>query len=293
MKRCHLFRSFAYPILLAAVILATGCAKENTTEPTQNSQVSANSDAAESIASAVGENTGGTIDQMGDLLSLASAEEYTGLAKDVSDSGVESREVTYDPITGTWTVKLERERGTPGGSHYALIERTYTYQYLSLAGQPQQHWITEGDTARTILFNVIEAAGRHKTPRLSQALRSLDANLTATGCNTPLITINGSYSRAAVDTITTQKMVRTHDHELSLTMTDLQGPRGSRLNFAEKLSGTISGSYHALVTFTRGDAYSEKEIDRDFTIDLSAGSGELHLAGLKRQIDLFWGLVKE
>ena len=289
--KCTMPQAIALTTLLAALLSVSGCSKENSIQP-GNVSVTATGDAAESIAGAVAGNTGGILDQVGDIVSLASTAEYSGLAKVTSASDVESRKAIYDPVTGTWTVELERERSSADGSYYAMIKRTYTYQFLNTAGVPQEHWLTNGDTARTIIFHIIEAEGRHKTPRVSQELKTLEANLTATGCNTRIITINGSWGRAAVDTIRTERISRTHDHQLNVTLTDVTGPRGSREELLQKTSGIITGNYHALVTFTSKKAYQEKDISREFTIDLSNGEGSLRIDRHRFILDLFWGVVK-
>jgi hypothetical protein len=127
---------------------------------------------------------------------------------------------------------------------------------------------------------------------LSQQLTGLSGSFTATGVNTRLVTINGNYERSAVDTITTRNALRTLDHTLKLTFTNVQGPVGRRLDHQRKFTGTISGTYTAFVTFQRGESYSEKNINRDFTIELGDGECNINIRGLRFVGDLLLGELK-
>lgn len=278
------------PAVAALVLVA--CSNE---DPVSSSEgVNATEDAAESIASALGADNGGAIDQVSDVLELAGT---AGLQKPAEvllgkysePSAIASVDTSYDPVTGTWTLLLQRERGNPNGVPYAEISRTYTYQFLNQNGQPQKYWRVGADTAYTIVFNIVEGTGTHRTRRLSQQLTGLSGSFTATGVNTRLVTINGTYARSAVDTLTTRNAVRTLDHALSLTFTNVQGPRGSRLDLSRKISGTVSGTYTAKVTFQRGDSYRETNINRTFTIVLGNGKASINVGGQSFAGDLTSG----
>jgi hypothetical protein len=256
--------------------------------------MNATEDAAESIASAIGAENGGAVDQLGDVIELAGT---TGIRAQAdyllgkySDANAAAKiDTSYDPATGTWTLKLSRERGNPNGVPYAQISRTYTYQFLNKNGQPQKYWKVGADTAYSIKFNIVEGTGTHRTRHLSQQLKSLSGAFIATGVNTRIVTINGTYQRAAADTITTRNAVRTLDYTLSLTFTNVQGPVGARSELARKLTGTISGAFDAVVTFQRGESYSEKTINRTFTIELGDGNADINIRGLKFRGDLILG----
>ena len=281
--------SLLLSISLSALLIFSGCTKENTLEPDSRSAISANADAAESIASTVGEETGGLTDQVGDLFELTSS---TGLAKSDDALYLDKKEASYDSVTGVWTLILERERGQINGPNYALIKRTYTYQFLNKNGVPQKFYIVNGDTANTIKFNIVEAEGRHKTKRMSQELKDLQASFVATGTNTAMITVNGTYKRAASDTITTMRFKRTHDHQTELTIIDLKGPRGSRRNLSQKVSGTITGTYHAVITFDGPKGYSERTIDKTINIVIGEGESQINIGGQKYLGDLATGEMK-
>lgn len=287
------FASLLVPALAALALAA--CQNDNPVS--SNDSLNATEDAAESIASAVGADNGGATDQLSDVIVLAGA---SGLQKPAEvllgkysePNTIASIDTSYDPVTGTWTLRLERERGNPNGIPYAEISRTYTYQFLNKNGQPQKYWKVGADTAYTIKFNIVEGTGTHRTRRLSQELTGLSGSFTATGVNTRLVTINGTYFRSAVDTLTTRNAVRTLDHALNLTFTNVQGPRGSRLELSRKISGTVSGTYTAKVTFQRGESYGEKTINRSFTINLGGGNANLNISGKNFEADLTSGELK-
>lgn len=289
-------KRFAHLLLPALTALALA-ACQNDDPMSSNDSLNATEDAAESIASAVGADNGGATDQLSDVIELAGASGLQKpsevlLGKYSEPNAIASIDTSYDPVTGTWTLRLERERGNPNGIPYAEISRTYTYQFLNKNGQPQKYWKTGADTAYTIKFNIVEGTGTHRTRRLSQELTGLSGNFTATGVNTRLVTINGTYSRSAVDTITTRNARRTLDHTLNLTFTNVQGPRGSRLELSRKISGTVSGTYTAKVTFQRGESYGETTINRSFTINLGGGNANLKVSGKSFEADLTRGELK-
>lgn len=278
-------------LLIASLFLMVGCNKDTVEPDLDVPTLSADADAAESLASTVGEDNGGLTDQAGDLMSLATNDGFNQLGK-TDDSESITRE--YDEDAGLWTVTLSRERGNPDDGRYALVERIYTVQFLNEDGQPQQFWNTDGDTARTIKFDIVEGVGRHITRRLSQQLTGLSGSFIATNTHTDLVTINGNYFRSAVDTVTTQNAVRTLDHSIDLTVTDLVGPRGSRRDLSQKISGTISGTYAAFATFTSGNGgYREREINRTFTINIGNGEAQIQVGGENYRSDIQSGELSD
>ncbi len=278
------FYPVAFGILLTAVLFWQGCAK-NPVEP-QISTVSVNEDVAASLAGNLGENTGGVMDQINDLLSLTTA---TPLAKSLGLEQTEDKNAVYDEATATWTATVSRERGNASGNFYAQFSRVYTYQFVNKNGQPQKHYITDNDTARTIYFKVLQGAGRHHTLRISQQLLSIAASFTATGVHTPTVTINGASKRAAVDTLTTERMVRVHQHSTELNFSNVTGPRGTRLDLSKKVSGTVTGTYSATITFLKGEGYEDRTVQRDINITLGNGESQIRFNGYQFKGDLFTG----
>lgn len=282
----------ALVLLAAASFTAAGCGDN----PTDTSTApDATEDAAVSVADAMGQENGGAFDQMTDLSSLASPQGFSAMATASVPGDALAKSATpptvdtsYDAATGTWTVSVSRTRGTVGSEFYAAVTRVYQVQFLNSEGEPQRSWRVVNpdntvDTARSISFTIVSGSGEHHTPRVSQQLTSISGSWTATGVNTDTISINGSYSRSAVDTITKANAVRTLNHTLNLTVTNVQVPRidrGRGLDLVwRQATGTASGTYHADVEFTRGDTYKEKTIDRSFTTTFSDGAARLNILG--------------
>lgn len=277
-------------ILIAGLLFFVGCNKEDSTAPIdQQTEMSVNEDAAESLASAVGEENGGVVDQIGDALAAASSEGFSALGKGSSEQVV----AEYDSINGVWTVTINRERGNPAGVPYAMVYRVYKYQFLNANQQPQRNWITNGDTARTVTCEIVEGAGEHRTRRLSQELTGLSGSFIATDAHTLNPIINGTYFRSATDTLTTHRAVRTLTHSIDMDIINLVGPRGSRRDLSQKVSGTITGTYQAEITFTSGDAYRERNVTREFTIVIGGGDADISMAGETYSADVTTGELKD
>jgi len=281
------------PFILAAGILAltictgvfTGCQKD--TNPLDSKlDNTAIADAAISVANSIAVDEGGALNQVADILDISTSE---GLIPDpdilrarFAGKGITTSEKTYDEATGWWTVNLTRKRGEAGSLPYTEILRSYKYQFLTKDGKFQKTWIVDNgaggvDTAYTIHHKILSGSGINKTPRGSHNLLSLSGEWLVTGVNTETVTINtyngGSYIKTGADTITTKNAVRTLNHTLTLNFNNVTGPRGRKLNLAEKTSGTITGTYHAVITFQKGGLYSDKTIDKEINITLGGGNG--------------------
>lgn len=280
MKTQHLI----YGLMAAAMVALTGCGND-TNGPLSESV--ADEDAAESVASALGQDNGGALDQLADVTELATASGISQGSTDMKSAqlnGAAKIDSTYDPATGTWTITLTRERGTPGGANYAKITRVYEYQFLNSDGKPQKYWRVPNlgsgvDTAASMTFRIVSGTGEHHTPHLSQRLISIGANWTATGLNTDTITINGTYARSAADTVSTRNSVRTLENALSLSFVNIRAPRGKRSEMAGQATGTITGTYDATVTFTRGSLYSDRTISRQISVTLTGGNANIGIGG--------------
>jgi hypothetical protein len=264
-------------MLLTGMMFFAGCEKDEAVSPQLNeSSVTPELDAAEVTSGAVGEDTGGLVDQLGDAVSIAGPGGFQSLGK---TSAGETVEAVYDSVNGIWAVTIHRERSNPHGNHSLVVDRVYEVQFLNAQNEPQKHWITNGDTARTINFNIISGSGYHKTPHKSGYLNQLEGSFVITNAHLPNVTINGNYLRSASDTLTTRNMERTLNYTLTLEVMDLVGPRGHRNDISNKVSGTITGHLSAVVTFTRGDAYGERQIEKDFTIVIGSGSADIRMGG--------------
>lgn len=281
------------PMIVLAFMLISfaffaGCKKNDSiTNPTTTTQdPQATNDAAVSLGGALAINNGGLLDQVADLLNTP------------TDNGVLAKEIgadpntfstvtkTYDSTTGWWTVDIDRSKsGLVWASHYT---REYMHQFLNSTGQFQKMYIDNGDTAYTVNHKIVGGTGEFNNLWLSHKLTALSCIWIGTGTNTSTVTINTSspYTRSAVDTIWgANGGVRTLDHTITVNFINVKGPRGTGLDWHLKTSGTLTGHYHATVTFQKGTKYKETTIDRDFTITLGGAKLVIGIGGETFQAD--------
>jgi hypothetical protein len=282
----------AVPIFFAFMLISfaffSGCNKNNSTVTSPTTQdPQATSDAATSLGGAMAINNGGVLDQMQDLLNTPT---NTGILNKsiISDPNFTSSVTfSYDSTTGWWTVNVDRTRqGLLFSAHYT---REYMHQFLDKNGVFQKRYITlTGDTAYTVHHKIVGGTGQFNNIWLSHVLTGLSCEWTATNTNTPTVTINTTspYTRSAIDTIFgAGGGVRTLNHTITVNFVNVIGPRGTGLNWYAKTSGTLTGHYHAVVTFTKGTAYSEHTIDRDFSITLGGTKVIIVVGGTTFQAD--------
>lgn len=272
-----------------------GCKDKDTNPVSATLSELALADAAEVVADAAGADNGGAIDQIQDALDLTIGGgirmgEYDGglLAKAVAfgDSGV------YDQNTGWWTVTISRSRSSMSGTFSASFERVYQYQFLNKNGQALPWRVFQGDTAVTMHFKVLSGSGTHITPRISHRLVSLTSDFTIIDLNRDTVTVNGTSSRHGIDTLTTRNAVRTSDHTLDMTFSEIKSLKPTpmrRMRPDQDISGTITGRYQASITFLRGELYQEKTVDRTFTIDLASDSSHISIGGKRFRFYPGWG----
>lgn len=236
--------------------------------------------------------SGGLLDQLNDVFAAADAPmlgeggRHGGGMGPMGPGLPGTREAVYDEEDGRWTITIDRERGAPDGPYYATFQRVYTVQFLNPDGQPQQWYDTDGTLASTIHFVIVSGSGTHQTPHSEHMLSSLTGDFVGTNTDTDLITVNGTYARAGSGRVFTRGAERTIDYTMDVTLNDVVGPRGVRQNPCEAVSGTIEGTYHADITFTRGNLYEERTIDRDIFIELADCDGRLHVGGDRYEFNL-------
>lgn len=282
-------------VAVAAVGLALfvlGC--EKTTEPTTDY---ATQDAAESIASAIGEDNGGILDQLGDIALVCSPNGFQSLSMESSGGGALNKGIQaadtlyYDSSTGYWTVEISRERSELFGLYYARFSRRYQVQFRNAAGQPQQFYIVGADTARSVNFKILDGTGYARSPRWSHHLSAIVADWTVTNAHTNILTVNGTYNRSGIDTLLTYNGIRAADHTLEMTMSEITGPRGNRNNISVATSGQLAGTYTGTVTFISGEAYGERSFTRTFTVTFNNGTAIITVNGRTFTSDLKTGVV--
>ncbi len=293
MNRQSLFSLFS-AFLIGALFLSTGCKNDDAVTPIAENLAS--QDAANVIAGEVGTESGGVNDMLSDMTDLRSSPLFanedggTALLNETGTGRYGTYTRTYNPDTQTWTVVIEASFQNPVRS--GSWRREYEY-FFSKNGVKQQFFITSGVMADKITFTIVESgcSGQFTNPRVSHQLTALRGSVEATvsiSNGDTLLTVNSLVPRyrAAIDSVKIRGGLRTSDHNLTLTLTNVVVPTrlerrlpeqlvgGRRFRNVRPISGTISGTYNAQMTFQRGDTYSEREVTRNFTINFGNSTGE-------------------
>ena len=281
------FKGATMKYLFSAMIISglfiAGCDKS--TDPVADNSI-LYEDAAEAISAAVGDESGGVTENFADVMIAGGSGSFVS-AMPVTDGAdlVTAGIPLYDSLTGFWSVSVNRSFETILAQR--SITREYRYQFQK-NGTMQKNFVTGTDTATTLKFKIVSGTGYFRGPRVMHKLIRMSGAWTSNNINkdTVTITLDSTYVRSGVDTITTRSMVRTHTGTMTLTDVNVKAPRFRPLlyttwrgNFHRAISGTISGNYTALITFQRGDAYKERSINRDFTITVGEGAGSLTING--------------
>lgn len=291
-------RQFLFSLLSAALIgtllLSTGC-KDDAVNPVTTENL-ASEDAAQVIAGEIGTESNGVNDMLSDMTDFRNspvfANEDGGYAflNETGTGRYGNYTRTYNPDTQTWTVIIESSIQTP--RHSATWRREYQY-FFSKNGLKQQFFITNGVMADKINFAIVESgcSGQFINPRVSHQLTALrgsvEADVSLSNGDT-LLTVNSVVPRyrAGIDSIKTRNRLRTSNHTITLTLTNVVVPTsldqrlpeqnigGRRFRNVRPISGTISGTYNAFMTFQSGNAYSEREVTRNFVINFGTSTGE-------------------
>lgn len=281
------------PFVLAVGILAlvAGCHKDQNpviigSDPSPASSAALNAAAATGISNSLTAGNSGAVNQMGDMIELSHAfarGDFPGGMLD-GHGGVQIDSVvrSYDSATGWWTITMFRERSHD--QHLMEFQRTFQLQFLNGSGTPQKFWLVGTDTAHSIHFKIVSGSGirmnRHGTDRLL----SLSGDWMVTGANTNVFTINtvsgGDYMRVSTDTMSHDEKFRTSFSTLDLKFTDVMVPRDDdEISLSDGVSGTISGTFHAVVTFRQDSTTVTTTIDRTINITLGGGNAEFDLGG--------------
>ncbi len=272
---------------LAVVILAVfslwGC-KENSTEPTTITDLSSTTEeAAYNVSTQLSESASGVSDQIGDAFTLAFPTSFAKMLDGGKDTTFKTR--VWDNDNKLWTVTVDRKVPDRSTRVTFTFTRVYTIQYLDKNNEPMMYWKVGNDTAYTIRFKILEGTSYFKNPILIHRLLNLVADLTITNANKPIVTINGTMKREGSDTVAARNLTKTHNYKLDLTFQDVTGPRKNKLALQNKLSGTIAGTYEAVVSYKLGDSYKEETITKVINIQLDGtGKYELRMGDKTNQV---------
>jgi len=284
-------KSFIKSLLIFAVFAAwsmtlIGCSSDDSTAPSSALLPSADEDVAETVLGALATDNGGLTDQLGDLSSLATA--TASLAPSAASTpgmGTPS----YDSTTGNWTVQLMKEQGLQAGQRYARYTRTYMYQYRDRNGEPQKSWLVGSDTARTMVFSIIDGSGYCRTGRYCGNQTRLTAQWTVANVHTDTLVIAGNCQMEGVDTLKSNQAQRALQYQLTLEFANMRCPRNVGEEATQQIQGELAASVLATVTFMNGQAYGETNIERNMTIQMAQGAARISVHGHTYQGDLTTG----
>jgi hypothetical protein len=286
-------------VLLVALLTLplTGCDSATTEADDLDGQ--ALDDAAETVALSVAQEPGGTADQVSDVLflpGLVSQQRGHGPGGGFGDRdcdgdgpcppGQGDVDLTYDEDRGVWTAVIDRERTTPSG-RTASLYRVYEFQFLAPDGTPQPEYVTDGDTASTINFVILEGSGSFSGPAVTHSLDDLTGAWTITGADTDLLTITGTYARAGTHTLDRERVNRTTSYVLEASM-DLTLPREADL---DQLDGTVEGTYDATRTMERNGETRTMDVSTTFVATIADGDVTIEMEGDRFVSGLFSGAM--
>ncbi len=87
------------------------------------------------------------------------------------------------------------------------------------------------------------------------------------------------HRRSGAHTLPTDNAGRTLDYGLAVDVVDLVGPRNSRRDRSQKISGTLYGTYEAKAPFERRHLYRKRDIERAVTIIIEDGEATITVNG--------------
>jgi hypothetical protein len=276
------FTALCMGIFFVGTAFITGCKKsDSVTDAGQTTTVSDDvADAADAVSDALASNNGGAMDQVNDVFEIAGGTGVGGaagvnmLAKSYSDSV----SLKFNTSDTSWSLYIYRDKGIA-----AWWSRNYKHQFIGPGGKAQAARVG----AVLIKHQLLTGTGHFQTLRLIHDLMGISSNWTASINADTTITINGTYSRAGRDSVILGSRKGTlMTDSLSLTFTDVKGPRGTRLNRSEKTSGTISGVYIATISVP---GKTTTTITKSFTITLGGGNATFTIDGNKFTADLATG----
>jgi hypothetical protein len=271
-RHSHRRGAVAGLLLVTITAIGLGCGGNDVSYPEPSEKGVLDRDVAESVASDLARDSGGLIDQMGDLLEMAIGATFEESMR-VQGGGllwaaIQSAE--FDEAKGDWTLAIDRERGAPTDAFYARAERVYKVTFANADGSPQKYFDTDGVLASRIHLSVSSGTGAHHCPDRAHTLTEVTGSFLATGTDTPDITVNGTYHRRGVSTIDSVDGEIVVTRQLDLTVTDLVGRRGADPYLAQTVTGTLSGDLRAEIETAAGG--EPRLVDR--SIEVTLGGGE-------------------
>ncbi|WP_022834703.1 hypothetical protein [Salisaeta longa] len=259
-------------LLLPLFLVVTAC---DSGAPTATDDFTVTSaDAAEAVAAALGETTGGAIAEVED----AAGGVYHGDPSSLLTSKAFSRDCDYDDANVWWTCTVD---GSVGNNLRTLsIDRTVRLQFFDASGTPQPRYQTsDGQTAESLTYTILEGAGDFEGPRLAgrYTINLNDADpsqWTVANIDSDTLSVNGQRSHARFDSLTTARTIRIRNAQASSTFEDVVFVQGSGLH-----SGTIQGTYAAEVERTRDGESVTRSIALEYVAEIENGQATVTITG--------------
>lgn len=226
---------FYHPILIASLALfsLTGCKDDPATSEGEYGSEAA----ADGFVSAMGTETGGAGASMGDATNLAEGFTIGNFASGKNE--VQARDSSYDDITKMHTITLSRERTFNNSSYSASL----VYRYTFFTGPLATPDFTKGITtkiAMTVDGRLLTTSPRIDLNDTSHAEWAL-TNLGAGGAPP---TLNGTYWRSGVHTLTTAAGGKQVDVEQTVTFNNNELHRDNK-DSPIWMTGTATSHYTA------------------------------------------------
>lgn len=285
-------------VVLSFLMIFTmvNCSDDNSI--TSDTDLVSSQESAEAIASNISTETGGSSDQLVYLSDLADENgieniinSSSNLAKSNSENIV-SVDTSYNSSEGKWTITITRERTVAQRNLTSNFYHVFTVQYLK-DGVAQKYFVSNGDTANTIRFNIVEGSGALQSNRLSHNLKSVSGNWTATVENN-ILAVNGSYNRAAEDAYIGVSTQRNFDFSLQLNFTGISIPTYNGEDLSVYVAGTMSGQFTANYSAVKNGETIEKNVDTSFKIKFTASKTfQIEVDGDEYDADIETGEIEE
>lgn len=226
---------FYHPILIASLAMfsLTGCKEDSTSsEGDYGSEA-----AADGFVSAMGTETGGAGASMGDATNIAEGFTIGDLA--FGKNEVQARDSAYDEATKTHIITLSRERTFNNSSYSASL----VYRYNFYTGPVATADFTKGVTTKIAM--TVDGRLLTTTPRIDLNDTSHAAwELTNLGAGGAPPTLNGTYWRSGVHTLTTAAGGKQVDVEQTVTFNNNELHRDNK-DSPIWMTGTATSHYTA------------------------------------------------
>ena len=253
--------------VLAAFI--SGC-KKNDSNPlstsTSTSVADNDADVADAVSDGLASNNGGAMDQVNDVFEMAGG---VGIGTTLGKSLTDSTQLRFSDSDTAWHLSVYRSRGT------SYWSRDYWHQFIGASGQAQK----ARAGAVLIHHKLLDGNGHFQTLRLVHDLTSIRSDWFASINPDTTVTINGTYQRTGRDSIAVIVGPRKGSllvDTLSMTFTNVTGPKRARYLNSEKTSGTIDVVYSATIT---APGKSPVYIRKEFTVSLGGGIAHFSIDG--------------